>query len=303
MAHRPKTTLAALTPHTARQHGLFTMQQAEDVGISRSVVDRRVQWEEIVSVDHGVYRSVLTPATWHQRLCAACLAGPAVASHRSAAVLWRMPQRDDNALEVTALRHRRRFAGDVTWHESYLLDDGQVTELDGIPVTTATRTVLDLAGVLGDDALTRVLDDVLRRRLTDVGRLASLLERLGPLRRGADRLRRLLDSRLDAVPESDLETQFSLLIKAHGLPTPVGQFEVPAPDGRRFRIDFAYPEQRVGIELMGAEFHSGPDQWRADTARLGVLASIGWLMLSFTYEQVVFQSTTVVKAVELALAR
>lgn len=303
MASRPSTGLSALAATAQRQHGLFTLAQATALGIHRSLIDRRLRWGDLVAVDHGVYRSVLTPPSWHQRLTAACLAGPAVASHRAAAVLWRMPTDSVEPLEVTALRHRRRSAGDVTWHESHLLDTDQVTDIEGVPVTRAARTVLDLAGVLEADALRRVVDDVLRRRLATVGSLGALLERLGPLRRGAPAMRGLLDSRSGPVPESDLETQFELLVRAHGLPAPVAQHPVRGPDGRHFRIDFAYPDRAVGIELLGAEFHAGPDQWRADTERLGVLASMGWLMLSFTYDQVIRQSTTVARAVERALTR
>lgn len=303
MPTRPTVSLAALAATTDRQRGLFTMTQAEAVGIHRSFVDRRVAWGEVVSVDYGVYRSVLTPTSWHQRLLAACLAGPAVGSHRSAGVLWRVPLEVVDPLEVTALRHRRRTADDVIWHESYLLDEDSLTEIDTIPVTKPARTVLDLAGVLDHDALQRVVDDVLRRRLTTVAALGTLLERLGPLRRGSAPMRAVLDARSGAVPESDLETQFELLLRSHGLPAPQPQFSVVAPDGRRLRIDFAYPDRLVGIELLGAEFHAGPDQWRADIERLGVLAALGWRMLSFTYDQVTRQSVTVITAVERALAR
>src|SRR4051794_36447525 len=200
MPSRPAIALSALASTTDRQHGLFTMAQAEAVGMHRSFVDRRVQSGDFLSVDHGVYRSALTPRSWHQRLLAACLAGPAVASHRSAGVLWRLPLDVANPLEVTALRHRRRTVDDVTWHESYLLDEHSVTEIERIPVTKADRTVLDLAGVLEPHGLQRVVDDVLRRRLTTVASLGALLERLGPLRRGAAAMRSVLDVRTGAVP-------------------------------------------------------------------------------------------------------
>jgi hypothetical protein len=303
MSKPPTVRLSALAPTTHRQHGLFTIAQAEAVGISRSYVDRRVQWGDVVAVDYGVYRSVLTPATWHQRLLAACLAGPAVGSHRSAGVLWRVPLDVVDPLEVTALRHRRRTVGDVIWHESYLLDEHSITEIDGIPVTRADRTVLDLAAVLDEHALQRVVDDVLRRRLASVSSLGRLLERLGPLRRGSATMRKILDGRTGAVPESDLETQFELLLHAHGLPAAVPQYPVRVPDGRRLRIDYAYPDRMVGIELLGAQFHATPDQWRADTERLGVLAALGWHMLSFTYDQVIRQPVTVIRAIEHALGR
>ena len=304
MASPPSTGLAALAAFAERQHGLFTAAQARSVGVGKGVLDRRLRSGDLVAVDYGIYRSVITPTTWHQRLLAACLAGPAVASHRSAAGLWQLPVPDPRPFEVTALRHRRRSSSDVIWHESYLLDDRSVTEVEGIPVTTPGRTVVDLAAVLTPDLLQRVLDDVLRRRLASTDSLAHLLERLGPRRIGAAALRAVLDARAGpAVPESDLETQFELLVRSRGLPAPVPQLHVVTPAGRRLRIDFAYPDAMVGIELLGARFHANPERWAADVDRLGVLAALGWHMLSFTYEQVTRRPDTVVAALERALAR
>lgn len=304
MPPTPSPRLRALAAVASRQHGLFTARQAATAGVTKGFLDRRLRDGEMVAVDYGVYRSVLTPTTWHQRLLAACLAGPAVASHRSAALLWDLPSITPDAVEVTALRHRRRTGDGVTWHESYLLDERSVTEIAGVPVTTADRTVADLAGVLAPEQLQRVVDDVLRRRLTSVASLGQLLERLGPMRRGSPALRRLLDTRAGAaVPESDLETQFELLVAAHGLPAPVAQHPVVAPDGRRLRIDYAYPDVLVGVELLGARFHATPERWSADIERLGVLAALGWHVLTFTYEQVTQRPALVIRGIEQALAR
>lgn len=304
MTRRGNAGFRTLAATTARQHGLFTVQQAAAAGVSKGVLDRRVRDGELVAVDYSVYRSALTPTGWHQRLLAACLAGPALASHRSAAFLWRLPTEDATLIEVTALRHRRRHSDEVVWHESYLLDESDITEIDGIPVTGAGRTLADLAGVLPSDQLRRAADEVLRRNLASAETLGRLLERLGSKRRGSAALRLLLHDRGRAVvPESDLETQFELLLVSHGLPLPVSQHTVVATHGERYRIDYAYPDIRVGIELLGAEFHALPERWAADIERSGVLAAMGWLMLSFTYHQVTRQSSVVVQAVDRARSR
>jgi len=304
MTPKPGSRLALLAPVAARQHGLFTVRQAKAAGFTKGALDHRLDTGDLVAADYGVYRSVLTPTSWHQRLLAACLAGPAAASHRSSGLLWRYPLDDQWILEVTAFRHRRRHSDGVIWHESYILDDRSITEIDGIPTTNAARTVVDLAAVLSVDKLQRVVDDALRRRLVTTASLGQLMERLGSRRAGASALRAALDARMgSAVPESDLESQFELLIRAHGIPIPTAQWEVVAPDGRRFRIDYAYPHATVGIELLGAQFHAAPERWSADLERLGVLAAMDWHVLLFTYEQVTSRPKTVVRAIELALAR
>lgn len=303
MPRTPDPRLGDLAAVASRQHGLFTTPQAISAGMTQSFLDRRVRIGDLVAVDYGVYRSVLTPSTWHQRLLAACLAGPAVASHRSAAGLWSLPLDGPPRLEVTALRHRRRTTDDVVWHESYLLDDHSTTEIDGVPVTKPARTVIDLAAVLDSGALQRVVDDVLRRRLASVASIGTLLERLGPLRIGAPAMRSVLANRSGPVPESDLETRFDLLIRAHGLPSGTPQYEVVAPAGRRMRIDYAYPASMVGVELLGAQFHANPERWADDVERAAVLAALGWHMLSFTDGQISRHPDMVVRALSFALDR
>lgn len=119
-----------------------------------------------------------TPQTWHQRLLAACLAGPAVASHRSSAALWRLPGFALARVEVTAVRHRRRKAHDVIGHESRRLDARDVTEIERVPVTAVTRTLLDLGAVVDVPTLLVCFDDGVRRSLTSWLRLSSNSKRL-----------------------------------------------------------------------------------------------------------------------------
>ncbi|GMU77594.1 MAG: hypothetical protein AMXMBFR46_03930 [Acidimicrobiia bacterium] len=307
-AHR--SALARIAPTAVVQHGVFTAAQARAVGLSRGALDRRVRAGELVSVDHRVYRSALTPGSWHQRLAAACLAAPAVACHRSAAALWQLAGVERRTVEVAALRHRRRKAPDVVWHESYLLGPRDVTLVDGIPVTRPARTVVDLAAVTGTDDLLRAFDDAVRRRLTTVAQVACTLERLGPRRPGVARMREALAWRTGArpgdaarIPESDLETMFENLLHRAGLPSPTRQHPVPIASGRILRIDFAYPRLRVGIELAGARYHAVPDRWLADMARLTVLGAMGWQMLTFGWTEVRDTPDVTVQAVRHALER
>jgi very-short-patch-repair endonuclease len=295
------TGLAPLATTARRQHGLFTRPDAHAVGVGDALIRQRLDAGELVAVDYGVYASVLTPPSWHQQLLAVCLASPAAASHRSAGALWRSPGLLQDLLEVTAIRHLRRSSQDVIWHESYFLDDRDVTEIDGIPVTSATRTVLDLAAVLDDDHLIRMLDDFLRRHLTSIEKLGKELERMGPRRPGAKRMRAVLERRIGvSIPESDLETVFESVLRRHGLPEPDRQVWVQTPAGP-YRMDFAYRSQRIGMDPMGNQFHA--ETWEDDMARRAELAGMDWQMLPFTDFQVRNREQTVVRAITAALVR
>jgi very-short-patch-repair endonuclease len=243
-----------------------------------------------------------TPPTWHQRLIAACLAGPAVASHRSAGLLWGLPGMTPRIVEVTAFRHRRREQSDVVWHESYLLTPDQITELDGIQVTGALRTFLDLAGVIGREQLEAVGDDAIRRTLFTAASGLAMLERLGPRRRAVPLARSVLEARLttSAVAQSVLETRFAQLLRRARLPEPVPQYAIS--DGHRtIHVDFAYPDARLAIELDGDAYHWGERADRQDKSRDRLLARCQWRIQRFSAGDVEKRPTMVVSDVAGAL--
>ena len=276
------------------QRGLFTRAEAVGVGFTKRTVRYRVNRRRWEAVDFDVFRLPGAPLTWEQRVLAACLAGPAVASHRAAARLWDLPGFADAPAEVTAFRHRRRHRNTVVWHESFHLSGRDVTAVDDIPVTSAHRTIIDLAVVCDPAAVERALDAAIYRGLTDDSRVRARLDRFGR-RRGATALWQLLDRRASwtSSPESVLETAFLQLVRDAGLPVPDAQHLVTI-DGFSARVDFAYPAERIAIEVDGASTHtSRPDRQR-DLRRQNRLILLGWQVLRFTWDDVTTAGDTVV---------
>ena len=250
---------------------------------------RRVRAGEWETVDYAVYRVAGTPPSWHQRLMAACLARPAVASHRSAAALLGFVDCDEDLVEVTALRHRRRHRRDVVWHESGHLDSSDVSESEGIPVTRALRTVLDLGLVFDIDRLEELLDDGLRRGWFSTRSVWRRWEQLGgDLRPGGRVVRAVLERKAagERPVGSILETRFRQLLRRAGLPEPVTQYEVR--DGAEFvaRVDFAYPDFGVVIEVNGEERHVGRSPRKHDARRDRRLVALGLRPLRFHWDDV-----------------
>lgn len=293
----------AIAAIARRQHGAFNRGQALEAGLTRTKIEGRLArglWERL---DYGVFRMAGTPSTWRQQLVAACLAGPAVASHRSAAELWSFPGTRRDLIEVTALRHRRRKCDAVIWHESYLLSPDQMTEVDGIQVTRPLRTFLDIAGVIERDELEVVRDDGIRRGLFTAASGLEMVQRLGPLRRGARLAEAVLETAVGTPrpPDSVLETRFAQLIRDASLPEPVAQY--PITDGdRTIRVDFAFPKARLAVELDGEEYHWGERAECRDRSRDRLLARIGWRVLRFTWNDVVRRPDEVVADVAGAIA-
>lgn len=268
--------------------------------MTRSAIDHRVHAGIWQAVDHGTYRQAGTPASWHQRLMAACLVGPAVASHRAAAILWDAPRAFDELIEVTAWRHLRRHAGDVAWHESRYLDERDVTVVDAIPVTRPTRTLVDLGAVLELEPMLTVYDDFVRRGLATHTSVWREADRLGDRRIGVAAVQRMLDLRPpdQPVPQSVLESRFDEVARAAGLSSWVRQHNVFDRTGRLIgRLDFASLEEHVGIELDGKRHHD-PDQ---DRVRDLEMNAVGWHTVRVSSRELVERPSLVVAAIQGAL--
>jgi len=84
---------------------------------------------------------------------------------------------------------------------------------------------------------------------------------------------------------------------------PVAQHPVLVDGHLIARLDFAYPELKIGIELDGYAFHSGREAFERDRHRLTELVNEGWHMLVFTRAQLRDHPAWVEKAVLKARAQ
>lgn len=266
-----------------RQHGVFSVAQS---GLTRDQIAARVARGELERARVGVYRIGGSPPTWEQAVMAACLVGPpAWASHGTAARLWRLRHApaEERLHVVTPADQRLRQPG-VIAHRSTLLAPSDLTVHCGIPVLSVARTFAEIAGTLGCRRLGESVDDALRRRLLHLERLRACHARLaGPGRRRLRDLRRVLAQRLPGYDpgESDLEIRALRALVRGGLPVPSQQHRVLVR-GRTYRLDLAYPEARVGIELLGWAYHGPRSAFDGDRARTTDLQADGWTILEFT---------------------
>ncbi len=66
------------------------------------------------------------------------------------------------------------------------------------------------------------------------------------------------------------------LIEACPVPAPVLQHEIVLPDGRRFRLDTAWPELRIAAEADGRRWHSTRREFERDLLRSRAITAAGW---------------------------
>ena len=287
----------AIASLATRQHGVFSRAQAVACGANRNLVARRVRdgaWAEVTGL---VLRIAGAPVSDTGRLLAAILhvGHGAAASHRAAAALFGLPGFD---LDVHVTRPRGRHWRTPPYgivHEKPL--DGGATVVDGIPVTTVARTLLDVAASEHPRRVERALDNALAMRLTSVASLAMPV-RTSRGRTGVRLLRSLVEARSGGgyvPPESELEARFLALVRQAGLPEPELQVFVggDAPAGR---ADMVWRAAQVVVELDSRRHHSALLDAKEDVRRDVAAAHGGWRVLRVTWEDVfAFPDRTLVR--------
>jgi len=284
----------------ALQHGLVTRTQLVAAGLSSDAVQNRVRAKRLRPVHRGVYQvgPLVSP---HAREMAAVLAcGPGtVVCHRSAAGLWRLlPARGDSALvEVLVSPRIRRRRPAVRAYRGHGLEADEATTVAGIPITTPSRTVLDLAGAVGSRDLERALARAEREGLTSRGELLSLLDRHSG-RPGLAVLRPLLaDGAGPAFTRSEPEERLLGLIRKAQLPPPEVNGSVAG-----YEVDFLWRAERLVVEVDGFAFHSSRDRFESDRRRDGRLAARGYRVMRVTWRQITREPEALLARLAQALA-
>jgi hypothetical protein len=292
----------SFTLHEARQQGI-TRRRTESAAFHVPSRGIRVPWD----VEQPLL-AVVRP------LCA--LTPMSAVSFFTAARLWKIPlpyflERD---LSIHVTRPRAAAApqrNGVTGHKMALLA-GEVTQLDGVPVTTPARTWLDLARLLDLEALIAAGDAVVNthhRMFQQPKRALASLDELRAVARNHPRSRGLVNARLalDLIrvgSDSPPETRLRLALVRAGLPEPVlGYVICDGTGGELAWPDQAFPQFRVAVQYDGGH-HFTREQAELDVMRNEAVASAGWAQVIVTRRMFeAFGEPGVVGRVRTALLR
>jgi very-short-patch-repair endonuclease len=204
----------------------------------------------------------------------------AAISHTTAGRLLRLDAIRFDGVHLTLPPSFGRRASDLVLHRMAAAPVDLVV-VDGIRCTSATRTIVDCAGLLGDEALEVAFEQARRMGLTSASVLARRAEELcGRGRPGSTRVRRLL----------------AVLLRKSSLPKPHRQ----APVGR-FRLDFAWPSARIACECDGFEHHGARLAWKRDRRRLAAIEATGWRIVQVTWADVTEEPDQTIDRLSLAL--
>ena len=156
----------------SQQHGLITREQALALGMSRSAIQRRVRAKRWIALRRGVYCFAGVPRTDRRDVMEACL-GPAddgagaPTSPPGCSGIWTRCGRAGTSTSSCRHQKRRRERRGM-WSTARTGSGPRIARaVDGIPVTSPTRTIIDLAGILPEEKLALTVMDAARRELIE----------------------------------------------------------------------------------------------------------------------------------------
>ena len=272
-------SLEALLRVAGRQYGCVSWKQALDVS-TRRCFQRLVEKAVFERVWPEVYVLAGAPDCWGVRAQALLLSVPgSVLSHGSAAAVFAWPFVENHPPTVTGPPNGIKSRPGVKLHRSEQLA-GFTTLHKGWPVTTPARTIIDLSSDLSVGQLGALVDKACMNGTLQLQAIRQTLDEMST--QGLpkiSRIREVLATRI--VDDKNVESHFELrtlrLLRGSGLPKPVLQHVVHV-FGRTYRLDMAYPEIKVAIEVDGPH-HLMASQAEKDRHRDAQLALAGWLVI------------------------
>jgi very-short-patch-repair endonuclease len=269
------STINVLDEYLRRHDGVITLAQARAAGLSHDAVNRRVRSGRWLRCSPGVFFADDRPFTDASRIRVAIWSyGPRATASGLAAAWWHGVTRfAPDVVEVTVPKvsnHRRR-SGVRTRRRDLAPTD--VVERNGLRITALPLTVVEAAVRRGGGA--KLMDSALQRHVELAQLWRAHLRNRG--RHGSPAARRLLQAASDGA-RSEAERLLVKLLREAG----IKGWRTNYPVGG-YKVDVAFPQQKVAIEVDGWAFHSDPEAFAIDRKRQNAITLLGWQVLRFTW--------------------
>jgi very-short-patch-repair endonuclease len=293
---------AALTDLAADQEGLLTSAQFRMHGVTNWTQRRLIADGWMFRLAPRVYALRGSPDTHRRRLrCGLlCLGERSWVSFEAAAALHGLDRSRAHAVEFTIERPRRPAVLPFAVHTTKRLDPIDHVVVDGFRVTSATRTVFDLALARAHPhRIEAAIDSAVRLQLSSPEVLSRRLEGL----RGSGRwgCRLVEDMIVDSGGHTHLERRFLELVRESGLPTPRKQVVFRADSRHVARVDFFFEAFDVVVEVSGQQGHASPAERARDAQRRNELQDLGVRVFEYTFDDVTKRSDMVRRTLRVRL--
>ncbi len=269
------------------------------IGYSRNQITEDLASGRLHRLYRGVYAVGHTRLTLRARWMAAVLAcGPnAVLSHRAAAALHALRPAPKGDIDVTVPGHRAGQPG-IHVHGVRHLHPDDCTTIDGIPVTSLERTLLDYAET-SDEQWTRLaIEAAQRQEGLDAARYQAMLARNPG--RSTRTLRAMMSQVADEPPwtQSDVERRLLAGLRAAGMPEPQVNTLVEGE-----LVDLYWRREQLVVEVDGDFWHRTPAAREKDRRRDVKLQLCGTMVARFGDRRVMQELQAVVSEIAALLAR
>ncbi|MEO3938412.1 hypothetical protein V3N99_16865 [Dermatophilaceae bacterium Soc4.6] len=267
-------------------------------GLKAGLTPYELRTRQYVRVFRGVYVARSVPCTTVVRARAALRIAPddAVVSHHTAAIIWGGDVVTSSSVHLTVEPRQVVVVPGIRARQRARRPE--VTMRQGVRVTTAAQTFLDLAGDLDLVELVVLGDRFVARRVTTCQELVEAAASWpGWARERAIRAASLVRAGVDSPPESRLR----MLLVLAGLPEPTVNHRLRHPDGHvRRRMELAYEELLIGIEYHGRQHRTKDAVWVGDISRREELTRESWRFVEVIQEGLVVDPVDTVMRVERA---
>jgi hypothetical protein len=216
---------------------------------------------QLITMLPGVYRSAQWPRNREQILAAICARNlAAMIGFTTAGQLWAQRRMSDPSIHVLVPHGCSPEMEGVVIHRCRRIDPIDLAQRpDGIRLSSPPRTIFDCADMIGLEATTSVLEQLLNEQKVTFGTISDTVHRLyHPQRPGSKTMLAAIRSRpaWRAALQSDLEVKVLEEMSRQNLPVPATQFPMRLPD-RDIVIDFAWPAFRLAVEVDHPAWHDG----------------------------------------------
>ncbi len=309
---RTRADQRSVLPQASRP---FTYTDAINAGYTRGMIRHLVSTGRWRMLRRGILCAALLsersdPLWLYAAAALLVMTAGAAISHETAGTLCDLPvSREMSVGAATPLvyltrsrtsRHGRHTHPGII-ERAASLPDSHVGYRHGLLMTTAARTVIDLARSYPYSAGVALADAALHLELTTHAGMVAVRDACESWP-GIQRAAQVIDF-ADGAAESPLESRSRVTFALGGLPAPILQAVILLRDGGRARVDFLWTKWRVIGEADGRLKIQRPADLWAEKLREDALRELGYEVVRWTWDEIVNHPEIVVARILRAIAR
>lgn len=288
---------------------VYTYRELQQLGMSSSVIARRIRQRELARLIPGVYttQSNFRQLPHYQQypyfISAVYKKNPqTVFTHQTAAWLHGFAVVDQKLVDVQCHPSSRGRAQGIAKHYSYTALD--TTSAHGLfHLTTRLRTLADCCRYLHPSSALVTVESALYQGACTVEEIAEYLR--GQRGRGVQKMRTVAGL-MSSSSESAGESKLKWVLHMSPLPLPAQQVDVWV-DNEHFRLDFAYENEMIALEFDGRvkylDTQSRDEVFFNEVRREKLLKNAGWDVLRYDWSTVVHHPQRIVREVLATMQR